>query len=577
MFSKIIKTLIPKGKKLGFYISEFGLVLGYLISLLGYLAFINRKYIKIDWLPLFLITIFAGLILWAFSAKDTKISKCSENKVWFFSCAILLCVTFGPAIMASIMMAKNHYPEVFFNIDSPYHFSQCLALTQNNDIPPASLYNLGVRFNYHYGTQLACAEIVQLGISPNKAYFGVLFFSYLVSIYFCITRLMSSKSFTQKVLIVFFPLSIVFSCFNPLSKEVLTSIEGFAGGYPHLSILGSTSLLFFFFVLLEQKEKNTMSKILAATVPAIAFLLKGPHFFTFAIIYFIKQLKDLYESKNYKDFLKYSVLSVLLILSIIYNGINDHTQIQLSNLITDLKIKSIPYLQILAAVCLCFLFIISPKEDRIKAIPHVMTVLFLLFLYFGFSLYLFDQPDKNWKQILSLCPYVLWAALTSFSNSKNKIAINAITSFLICLAALVVINRISNCYSFLACHKKWHEFRDNKNIEYVLQKIPVEGSILVTNDLKYRASDHIRPFMQLQIPAIYGHQMYAGNSVWEKNYIDKKKYREQDILIYGSWEEIIYQAQKSGWTHAIIFKNSLFTKGSWNIVRENDEVFIAKF
>jgi len=149
-------------KKLGIYLNEFGLVLGYLISLLGYLAFINRKYIKVDWLPLFLITIFAGLILWAISAKNQKISKCSENKVWFFSCAILLCVTFGPAIMASIMMAKNHYPEVFFNIDSPYHFSQSLALTQKNDIPPSSLYNLGVRRNYHYGTQLASAEIVKL-------------------------------------------------------------------------------------------------------------------------------------------------------------------------------------------------------------------------------------------------------------------------------------------------------------------------------------------------------------------------------------------------------------------------------
>ena len=44
-------------KKLGIYLNEFGLVLGYLISLLGYLAFINRKYIKVDWLPLFLITI----------------------------------------------------------------------------------------------------------------------------------------------------------------------------------------------------------------------------------------------------------------------------------------------------------------------------------------------------------------------------------------------------------------------------------------------------------------------------------------------------------------------------------------
>jgi hypothetical protein len=54
-----------------------------------------------------------------------------------------------------------------------------------------------------------------------------------------------------------------------------------------------------------------------------------------------------------------------------------------------------------------------------------------------------------------------------------------------------------------------HEQADNRSIAAALASIPIAGTVVATNDLRYPANNYGRDLMQYQIPALFGHQAFA--------------------------------------------------------------------
>jgi len=89
-----------------------------------------------------------------------------------------------------------------------------------------------------------------------------------------------------------------------------------------------------------------------------------------------------------------------------------------------------------------------------------------------------------------------------------------------------------------------------------LGAIPVRGSMIVTNDLRYPAEGFSRDLRQMQIPALFGHQAFAVNYVYESYPFSRSRYDLQKLLQSEQWtSEIDEAARKYGWTHLLIRKD----------------------
>jgi len=112
-------------------------------------------------------------------------------------------------------------------------------------------------------------------------------------------------------------------------------------------------------------------------------------------------------------------------------------------------------------------------------------------------------------------------------------------------------------FLFKSDYRNGHEFVDNRIIADALKEIPVENSVLVTNDVRYPAQNFVRKNNQMQLPAIFGHQSYACNLRYEVGAFSAERRKEQQMLTYKEWQhkELNRIIENRGWTHLLIHKN----------------------
>src|SRR5437763_14794214 len=98
-----------------------------------------------------------------------------------------------------------------------------------------------------------------------------------------------------------------------------------------------------------------------------------------------------------------------------------------------------------------------------------------------------------------------------------------------------------------------HEFADNRTIAAALAAIPVNRSIIVTNDLRYPTDNFGRDDRQMQIPALFGHQAFSANFAYEP--IEERRPLQQ-LLQRPDWSDAILTAARDHhWTHFLIRKD----------------------
>jgi hypothetical protein len=81
------------------------------------------------------------------------------------------------------------------------------------------------------------------------------------------------------------------------------------------------------------------------------------------------------------------------------------------------------------------------------------------------------------------------------------------------LAALVaapLVHRVLGARIMVTDAARGHEFADNRPMAAALNRIPLDGSVVATNDLRYPGQAGKRDLRQYQIPAIWGHQAFGA-------------------------------------------------------------------
>jgi hypothetical protein len=156
--------------------------------------------------------------------------------------------------------------------------------------------------------------------------------------------------------------------------------------------------------------------------------------------------------------------------------------------------------------------------------------------------------------MLSGEPYALWAiAVTALAHAPWSRTIK-VALVLFC-AAPVAFSSVS-LTRFVIDPESGHEFADNRPITRALAAIPVEGSLLVTNDLRYPADDARRDHLQLQLSAIFGHRGYANALRYLRPPDEDERREEMALLSAEKWDpRILELAREKGWTHYVIHKS----------------------
>jgi len=168
--------------------------------------------------------------------------------------------------------------------------------------------------------------------------------------------------------------------------------------------------------------------------------------------------------------------------------------------------------------------------------------------------------DQNWPQVLMPVPLLIHAFVLSVAAARwSRLTLVARGAFLVLIAFAVapplwVAGRYAQV---LIVHpEQGHEYVDNRPIAAALRAIPIQGSLIVTNDLRYPAETFARDLRQMQIPALFGHQAFAVNYVYESYPFSRGRYALQKLLQSEQWTgEIDEAARTNGWTHLLIRKD----------------------
>jgi hypothetical protein len=211
---------------------------------------------------------------------------------------------------------------------------------------------------------------------------------------------------------------------------------------------------------------------------------------------------------------------------------------------------------------------VAPADPEKRSVPLlvfavapfiVVNLLRLVDLRRGFGISSMNEDD--WRQVMMPVPLLIHAFVLSFVGQRwARLGSRARTGFLL-VALLTVLPPMvtSTRYTYLVLmrpEENAYEYADNHAIAEALATIPREGTVIVTNDLRYPADGFQRDNRQMQIPAVFGHQAFAVNYMYEAYPFSAERLRLQQLLKAEHWSPEIEQAARTyRWTHLLIRKD----------------------
>jgi len=504
---------------------------------------------------------------------------------------ILVVILLSPIVISFVSMAPGGFPPVFYNVDTAYFLEKVHALVAANTYPPESLSNVGGRRTYHYGTQAMAALISRSsGLLPHHSLFLIvlpLLTAGVVAAAVAAARYISPalpRSVTVPLLLISTP-SMSSSFWEKVGPQLWTaatspafSIDEMAGEYGLWGILsnegqnvgGDFLILSSVAGIAAAPSRGWRlpafligSGILVKTPAGVALLagfalaeawqaliakrlrpspqvlMAGAVFIATFVPFFLVSFESNFRVE---PFPMYHLLGIVtrgslpgFVLDVLWLFLP--VLIVLVARITDPEKRSAPILLLGVAP---FLVVNTSRIDNIRAGG--------------------GGTGGDWLQILHSVPFLLHAfALSLASRRWGRLGRRRRAAFLLTLALVIVpVTVVAARYSLLLLRnpESGNEFVDNQSMAEALAAIPTNGTIIVTNDLRYPAQNFTRDDRQMQIPALFGHQAFAVNYVYEEVPLSRERRELQNLLQRPEWSNAIPEAARTHhWTHLVIRKD----------------------
>ena len=504
------------------------------------------------------------------------------------SAGALCAAVISPIIITVLAMGTGPFPPVFYNIDTAYHLEKAHALTVTQVYPPESLSNIGIRRTYHYGSQAMAALISRSsGLPPHQSMFLIvlplLTLGVVAAAAVAARHLAPAvpRSVTVPLLLISIPaLSIPFSdTFGSQLWHALT-----AGDFSVRALIGEYGL----WGVLSNEGPNvggdfvivgTIAGIAAASgwgwmLPAFlagsALLVKTTAGIALIAGFGLMEAWRALAARRFQaspPLLMAGAVFVFTAATFFLVSFESNFQVEWAPLY---HLREMAARQNLRALTFDVLWMLLPALIVMSAgirDPERRSAPLLLLAAGPLIVVNVSRMDNvvaggggtgdDWFQILHAAPFLLHAFVLSFVGRRwPQLGRGRRAAVLLALALTVAPVAVAAAhYSVLILRdpESGNDFVDNRSLAAALALIPVRGTVIVTNDLRYPAGHFTRDYRQMQIPALFGHQAYAVNYAHEA--VEERR-DLQRLLQEPEWSDAISQAASMHhWTHLLIRKD----------------------
>ena len=497
-----------------------------------------------------------------------------------------------PVIIASLRMGAGDFPPVFFNVDSSYFLEKVHALARTTLYPPESLGVAGGRATYHFGTHALAALLSRIaGVAPHQALFLIvlpLLTCGIVAAAFVLARHLAAPLPS----LVAIPMLLTaaptlwlpfWKALGPLFWRAVSS-----GPSEAVSTIGSSYELWGVasnngqnlattFLTLAALAGSAMAPVRGWRLPVFligsAVIFKAPTGVALASGFTIAQVYRALAERSFRP--AAAIAGVFAVFGLVYFAFWIAPSLPVeykTELVPFFHLKYLAERERVAAFVADLVWLFAPALVLLPFKPSPADSRSLPLLMFAVTplvvvntLQAVDlRPgfgiDQNWPQVLIPVPLLIHSFVLSVAAARwtrlNRVARAAFLALVLLAVAppLWVAGRYAHV---LIVHpEEGHEYVDNRPMAAALGAIPVRGSMIVTNDLRYPAEGFSRDLRQMQIPALFGHQAFAVNYVYESYSFSRSRYDLQKLLQSEHWtNEIDDAARANGWTHLLIRKD----------------------
>lgn len=482
-----------------------------------------------------------------------------------------------PCAIGGWLMGTGDYPEVFFHAGTPFRLIHTYQFIEDRGMPPLSLSNLGIRLGYHY-TAPAAASAVSLisGLAPAPSFMltlatgimGILGVSALLA-----DAVGGRLRFGIRFAVILAAAPLTAWSAGRAVEDWISDPQLFFNHFPDISVnFGVFLFLLILYGCFDLRNQRRMLLALLATILVAG--VKSSYYPTAGLLLFSAALVQIYRTRDFRWLLLPAVAFVCgtAIMQTTGHAITGSLAIEPLFLFNNFPKKSVKYVLdialFLAPLAVYARLTGGWKKLSAENKSHLVMLGLALAGLYGF-LNLFGHymtypdgiygPDTNVLVPLRLTPKLLAVAavlaLTILWDVTRKRLNTAVLIYLSLIFVLPLAHKATHALIYLIRPELGHEYVDNRPIAEALAKIPLSGSVIVTNDLRYPANDFKRDQRQMQIPALFGHQAYAVNISFEPYPDSGKRIEEQKNFAEPDWKPgLVDIARDRGWTHLLVHK-----------------------
>jgi len=481
----------------------------------------------------------------------------------------LIVVSSIPVLIMGARMGAGEYPAEFFAVDSPFFLQQVYALLGSDTYPPPSLETLGFAFKYHYGVQAFVALAATLtGLKPHLLLFGVVepllmllagFVTYDIG-----RRLTGSRGAALLCLfIVMFGTKQYFiNYLDPSWWRIVTRQEYFNFRYPNAPDLAGLLIALCAVrcaLEFEQRPLRLAALFFTCMLPVFKIPYLIPVSAGMALLYAFEL------HRRFRLALLFEIAGAALACALIYLVFaksDATTGGSASAQLFGFLAMMMPWDKntLLVMVVLVVITAVATRQRPSGDITRLGAMAIAPYLVF----FLWRLDIDNNYQIFSLATVLVtlftaaWLVPAWFGGTQKSRCRYFIVAAIAALTVPAVLSLVNHIHIVTMSPAKGHEFADNRSVADALLHIPVDGTLLATNDLRYPADRYIRDNRQLQLAGIFGHRNLASNLEYGGiSKVDALQYSKLVRLFQAAiWPaaEIAIVREKTGITHLLIHK-----------------------
>jgi hypothetical protein len=459
-----------------------------------------------------------------------------------------------PVLVMGARMAAGDFPAEFFAADTPHFLSHVYALATTASYPPPSLETYGLAFKYHYGFQAFAALLSLLTqLQPHVVMFAVavpLMEILAGLLLYDICRRLTGRpgaALLCLLLVLLGSKQYLVNYLDPSAWDFVTRAENFDFRYAHppslagllVSLCSVRCILEF-----ERRDRRFAALFFLVMLP----LFKTPYLVPvgagLALVYFL-ELRRRFRPELLAEIAGAALLSLLCLT--VFAGNAAGIRAEAGFAVPGFLRMSMDWQNQTLAI-LCALVAATAAATRMPLSEGLRRLLmFAVSPYLLFSMFRFENGNEYQIFDLALKLAALFASVYFVSawldRAGRRVPRHAIAvAVLVGLTGPGAISLFHHLYIVAVHPERGHEYVDNRALADALRHIPLNGSLIATNDVRYPANHYLRNYRQFQLAALYGHRNLAAD-LW---YGDMS---QPDRIRYAAWTRLF---QEPSWPAAQI-------------------------